>query len=104
MTVQCGVRQRTDAELPTVLQIGSLYWQKLGDLTQADEFYKRVRKTDPAHPDMLEFYRALYGPSRPNGTADDASKLLQVLTQAQKTEHDAQSAKLLSDQSPHRTG
>src|SRR6185436_15932884 len=75
------VRQRTDAELPTVLQIGRIYWQRLGDFGQADEFYKRVRKTDPAHGEMLDFYRSLYGKS---ASADDSTKLLQVLTQAQK--------------------
>ena len=79
-------RQRTESELQTVLEIGRLYWHKLKNFEQADEYYKRVRKVDPAHAEMLDFYRALHT-RKP--TADDAAKLLQILTQAQKVEHDA---------------
>ena len=54
-------RQRTDSELATVLEIGRLYWHKLSNFEQADEYYKRVRKVDLAHPEMLDFYRAFHG-------------------------------------------
>jgi tetratricopeptide (TPR) repeat protein len=81
-------RQRTESEIATVLQIGRLYWHKLKSYEQADEFYKRVRKADPAHPEMLDFYRDFYGGRGGTPTADDSTKLLQVLTQAQKVEHD----------------
>jgi tetratricopeptide (TPR) repeat protein len=43
------VRQRTDSELPTVLEIGRLYFHKLKNFEQAGEYYQRVRKVDPAH-------------------------------------------------------
>ncbi len=79
-------RQRTDSELQTVLEIGRLYFFKLKNFEQADEYYKRVRKVDPAHLEMLDFYRALHT-RKPS--ADDSAKLLQILTQAQKVEHDA---------------
>ena len=83
-------RQRTDSELLTVLEIGRLYWHKLSNFEQADEYYKRVRKVDSAHPEMLDFYRAFHG-GRSGGkpSADDSTKLLAILTQAQKVEHDA---------------
>jgi tetratricopeptide (TPR) repeat protein len=84
------VRQRTESELPTVLEIGRLYFQKLKNFEQANEYYQRVRKVDPAHAEMLDFYRSYYG-GKGTGkpTADDSSKLLAVLTQAQKVENDA---------------
>lgn len=84
------VRQRTDSELPTVLEIGRLYFHKLKNFEQANEYYQRVRKVDPAHQEMLDFYRSYHG-GRGTGkpTADDSSKLLAVLTQAQKVENDA---------------
>jgi len=79
-------RQRTESELQTVLEIGRLYWHKIKNFEQADEYYKRVRKVDPAHAEMLDFYRAFHT-RKPS--ADDSAKLLQILTQAQKVEHDA---------------
>ena len=84
-------RQRTDSELATVLEIGRLYWHKLKNYEQADEYYKRVRKVDPAHAEMLDFYRDYHGSGAKGGkpSADDYAKLLQILTQAQKVEHDA---------------
>jgi len=82
-------RQRTDSELLTILEIGRLYWHKLSNFEQADEYYKRVRKVDPAHPEMLDFYRAFHGGRGGKPSADDSSKLLAILTQAQKVEHDA---------------
>jgi tetratricopeptide (TPR) repeat protein len=83
-------RQRTESELQTVLEIGRLHWHKLKNFDQANEYYQRVRKVDPAHAEMLDFYRAYHG-GRGGGkpTADDSAKLLQILTQAQKVEHDA---------------
>ena len=84
------VRQRTESELPTVLEIGRLYFQKLKNFEQAHEYYQRVRKVDPAHGEMLDFYRSYYGgKGAGKPTADDSGKLLQVLIQAQKVENDA---------------
>ena len=74
-------RPRGEPETAMYLQIGMLWWKKLGNLEAADEYWKKVRKAEPAHPAMLEFYRALY----PN----DGAKLLAVLGQAQKVEADA---------------
>ncbi|HEX4458684.1 MAG TPA: tetratricopeptide repeat protein, partial [Polyangia bacterium] len=73
-------RPRGEPETAMYLQIGMLWWKKLGNLESADEYWKRVRKAEPAHPAMLDFYRALY--------ATDGTKLLAVLGQAQKVEAD----------------
>ena len=74
-------RPRGEPETAMYLQIGMLWWKKLGNLDAADEYWKKVRKAEPAHPAMLDFYRVLY--------AHDAPKLLAVLGQAQKVEPDA---------------
>ncbi len=74
-------RPRGEPETAMYLQIGMLWWRKLGNLEAADEYWKKVRKAEPAHPAMLDFYRALYHA--------DATKLLAVLGQAQKVEPDA---------------
>ncbi|HZS39705.1 MAG TPA: tetratricopeptide repeat protein, partial [Polyangia bacterium] len=74
-------RPRGEPEIGMYLQIGMLWWKKLGNLESADEYWKRIRKAEPAHPAMLEFYRQL--------NAKEPAKLLQVLGQAQKVEADA---------------
>jgi tetratricopeptide (TPR) repeat protein len=74
-------RPRGEPETGMYLQIGMLWWKKLGNLESADEYWKRVRKAEPAHPAMLEFYRELHG--------KEPQKLLAVLQQAQKVEADA---------------
>ena len=80
-----------DVDLPgPILWYQGLTAAHLGNFEQAEEFYKRVRKTDPAHSEMLDFYRSFHGdrsgspaPARTTpSTADDSTKLLQVLTQA----------------------
>ncbi len=73
-------RPRGEPELGMLVQIGMLWWKKLGNLDSADEHWKKVRKSEPAHPAMVEFYRELY--------KGDAAKLLPVLQQAQKVEQD----------------
>ncbi|MBT8495446.1 MAG: hypothetical protein KJO07_20525, partial [Deltaproteobacteria bacterium] len=49
---------------------------RVEDLDRANEYFRRVRKLDPSHPKLLEFYRDYY-PARGEG-----HKLLQLLRQA----------------------
>jgi tetratricopeptide (TPR) repeat protein len=74
-------RPRGESEIGVYLQIGMLWWKKVGNLESADEYWKKVRKAEPAHPAMLEFYRQYH--------AKEPAKLLAVLQQAQKVEADA---------------
>ncbi|MFH1176631.1 MAG: hypothetical protein V1750_04415, partial [Acidobacteriota bacterium] len=76
-------RPRGDSELGMYLQIGMLQWRKLGDLDAAEEYFRRVRKIEPANPAMLDFYRDYHG------QRGEPQKLLLVLSQAQKLEADA---------------
>ncbi|HEY3359783.1 MAG TPA: tetratricopeptide repeat protein [Polyangia bacterium] len=74
-------RARGESELGMVIQIAMLYWRKLAQLDQAEEYFRRLRKVAPHQPVMLEFYRAYYG-DRPG----ESQKLLAVLAQAHKAE------------------
>ncbi len=65
-------------ELAMLLQVGMILWRHLGDLDGAEEYFRRIRKVEPAHPAALDFYRA-YHPARGEG-----AKLLQLLRQAEK--------------------
>jgi tetratricopeptide (TPR) repeat protein len=77
------VRARTpDGELANVLQIAMIYWKRLGQLDQAEEYFRRVRKAEPAHPAAIDFYRE-YHKERGEG-----QKLLQVLQTAHRAETD----------------
>ncbi len=65
-------------ELAMLLQVGMIQWRHLDDLDGAEEYFRRIRKVEPAHPAALDFYRA-YHPARGEG-----AKLLQMLRQAEK--------------------
>ncbi len=73
-------RPRGEPEIGTLLQIAMIWWKKLENLDAADEYWKRIRKADPGHPAMLEFYRVYHG--------GDAGKLLPILQQAQRLSGD----------------
>ena len=67
-----------------VLIAAQVLWKR-GDQPQlAEPYYRRVRRSDPAHPDVLGFYRALFaGDSK-------TTQLIQVLVQARRASKDPQ--------------
>ncbi len=71
-----------DSELGLVLQIAMISWKRLANADLAEEYFRRIRKIDPGHSAMLEFYRA-YHKERNEG-----AKLLAILQAAQKAEVD----------------
>ncbi|MGE3546638.1 MAG: tetratricopeptide repeat protein, partial [Kofleriaceae bacterium] len=78
-TYQAALRARRDQEdLGILLQIAMVLWKHLGDLDQAEDYFRRVRKLEPAHPVALDFYRAYY-PAR-----GEHQKLLALLRQVEK--------------------
>ncbi len=66
-------------ELGMLLQIAMLHWRRLGNPEAAEEWFRRIRKTEPAHPAALDFYRQYYL------ERGEVPKLLQILRQAQKS-------------------
>ncbi|HTJ43734.1 MAG TPA: tetratricopeptide repeat protein [Kofleriaceae bacterium] len=65
-------------ELGMLLQVGMILWRRLGDLDAAEDYFRRIRKVEPAHPAALDFYRAYYPPR------GESQKLLALLRQAEK--------------------
>ncbi len=77
-TYQAALKARREEDLGMLLQIAMVLWKHIGDLDQAEEYFRRVRKIDPAHPAALDFYRAYYP------TKGENAKLLAMLRQVEK--------------------
>ncbi|MBA2543168.1 MAG: tetratricopeptide repeat protein, partial [Deltaproteobacteria bacterium] len=71
--------KRSDDDLGMLLQIAMVLWKHIGDLDQAEEYFRRVRKIEPAHPAALDFYRVYYPAKGEN------QKLLALLRQVEKS-------------------
>jgi tetratricopeptide (TPR) repeat protein len=78
-TYQAALKARRDDDLGMVLQIAMVLWKHVGDLDRAEEYFRRVRKLDPAHPAAIDFYRVYY-PAR-----GENHKLLALLRQVEKS-------------------
>jgi tetratricopeptide (TPR) repeat protein len=76
--------KRGEQDVMLQTDLATLLWKKLDDVEEAEGFFRRIRKIDPANHDMVEFYRAYYG------AKNDQAHLLQVIAQAQKTETDVE--------------
>lgn len=77
------VRQKVDAEQAFLLQIAMVHWRKRGSPDEAETYFSRLRKLDPCHPAMLQFYREYLGES------GDLPRLLNILADAQRVTTDA---------------
>ena len=75
-------RPRGEEELAMLLQIGMVHWKMRGDLVSAEEYFGRLRKTNPTHAGMLNFYREY------SAKGGDTTKLVQVLSDAQRAVKD----------------
>ncbi|MDB4977809.1 MAG: domain protein putative component of TonB system, partial [Myxococcaceae bacterium] len=69
---------KSDAEQGILLQIAMVHWRMLDRADRAEPYFARVRKTDPAQPVMLDYYRERFTAS------GDSNKLLAVLSDAQR--------------------
>jgi golgin subfamily B member 1 len=79
-----------DPETGMLLQIAMLHWRRLDDRDAAEEYFRRIRKLEPAHPAALDFYRD-YCASR-----GELGKLVQILRQAHKAAADEEARSALS--------
>ena len=75
---QAALKARRDDDLGILMQISMVLWRQLNDLDHAEEYFRRVRKIDPAHPAALDFYRVYYPAKGEN------QKLLQLLRSVEK--------------------
>lgn len=67
-----------DEKMAMLMQAGMIHWRMRENMEDAEVFFRRLKKLSPAHTGMLGFYRKFYGES------DNKSKLLQILTDAQR--------------------
>lgn len=72
-------RQKLESEQGILLQLGMVHWRIRSEAEQAEPYFARLRKIDPAHPGMLEFYRAHLAGD------EDPHRLLTILGDAQRT-------------------
>ena len=76
---QAALKARREGDdLGMLLQIGMVLWKHLNDLDQAEEYFRRLRKLDAAHPAGLDFYRAYYAAKGESG------KLISMLKSVEK--------------------
>lgn len=78
-------RQKLESEQGILLQLGMVHWRIRGHADAAEPYFARLRKIDPAHPGMLDFYRAFLGAKAEGqgAEADEArARLLTVLSDA----------------------
>ena len=64
------------------LLAGLVFWRLGGQPQLGEPYYRRVRRSDAANPEVVEFYRMLFS------EAKDASQLMQVLAQARRDSKD----------------
>lgn len=65
-------------ELGMLIQIGMVHWRMRGQLQAAEPYFERVRKADPTHAGMINFFRE-------HLTAKgDKARLATILTDAQR--------------------
>ena len=76
-------RPSPEHEQGLLIQIAMMHWRMRGKPEQAEPFFARLRKFDPAHPAMLDFYRE-HLPK-----AGDEAKLVHVLADAQRMSGDS---------------
>ncbi|HEY8378079.1 MAG TPA: hypothetical protein VIK91_16390, partial [Nannocystis sp.] len=70
---------REGAGNEVALLAGVVVWRLSGQSAQAEPYFRRVRRNDPANAEILAFYREMF-------SADsDASQLMQVLVQARRS-------------------
>ncbi|MGE3633236.1 MAG: hypothetical protein AB7P00_25280, partial [Sandaracinaceae bacterium] len=70
-------RGRLEDEAGTLLQLGMVHWRFRDSADQAEPYFARLRKMDPAHPGMLDFYRDYAGTS-------DEGRWITILADAQR--------------------
>jgi tetratricopeptide (TPR) repeat protein len=73
-----ALKAKREDDPGVLLQIAMVLWKRLNDLDQAEDYFRRVRKIDPAHPAALDFYRAYYT------ARGESGKLLSMLRSVEK--------------------
>jgi tetratricopeptide (TPR) repeat protein len=70
-------RNKLEDEAGALLQLGMVHWRFRGAPNDAEPYFARLRKMDPAHPGMLDFYRD-------HLRGNDEARWVTILTDAQR--------------------
>lgn len=73
-------RKNTENEQAFLLQLGMVHWRMRNAPAEAEVYFSRLRKIDPAHPGMLAFYREYLGEQQ-----EQSGKLMNILGEAQRS-------------------
>jgi len=71
-------RKKLADEAGTLLQLGMVHWRFRDAPDKAEPYFARLRKMEPSHPGMLDFYRDYLKDD------EDSGKLVKILTDAQR--------------------
>lgn len=77
-------------DIGLMIQIGMLWWKKVGDLTQAEPYFAKVKKAQPTSPIALDFYRSFYAEQK------DWNGLLKMLQHAQRVSREPEQKQTLT--------
>jgi tetratricopeptide (TPR) repeat protein len=77
---------RGDAEQGILLQIAMVHWRMRGARDAAEPYFDRLRRVDPSSSAMLSFFREH---AEADGSPGAKQKLATILTEAQRSTHDA---------------
>ncbi len=72
------VPQKLEVEQGVLLQIGMVHYRMRKRPEDAEPHFARLRKLDPTHPAMLDFYRAYFA------TPAEAESMIRILSDAQR--------------------
>jgi tetratricopeptide (TPR) repeat protein len=76
------VTKRGPGELAILVPLATVTWRKLDNLDQAELYFRRIRKAEPTHPALMEFYRDYHT------RRGEIPQLLALFAQTQKAEPD----------------
>src|SRR5207248_11106400 len=75
---QAALKARRDEDVGILLQIAMALWKHMNELDAAEEYFRRIRKVEAAHPAAVDFYRSYYTAKGETG------KLMALLKQVEK--------------------
>ncbi|MEZ4256322.1 MAG: hypothetical protein R3A78_11545 [Polyangiales bacterium] len=52
--------QASESERGTLLQLAMVHWRIRGDVAAAEPYFARLRRLEPSHPSVVEFYRGAF--------------------------------------------
>jgi tetratricopeptide (TPR) repeat protein len=81
---------RPAEEVGVLVQIAMVHWRMRGKPQEAEAYFERVRRADPAHAGMLAFFRELCT------AKGDKNRLATILTDAQRAMKDGEDKRALA--------